>query len=53
MFRAAPLTALVLGLAVLAGCGADGPPEPPTKAATAPGLTLTGEARIGLVKGED
>lgn len=29
----------------LAACGADGPPETPTK----PGITLSGEAQIGVV----
>ncbi len=29
----------------LAACGADGPPEPPTKS----GITLSGDARIGTV----
>jgi hypothetical protein len=34
--------------AVLAGCGADAPPQPP---AAEPGITLSGQARIGIVGG--
>ena len=29
----------------LAACGADGPPQPPAK----PGITVTGDAQIGIV----
>jgi len=43
--------ALFLSLTLLAACGANGPPVPPSKADTTPGLTVSGEARIGLVKG--
>lgn len=35
-------------LALMAACGIDGPPQPPT---AAPGVTLSGETTIG-VKGE-
>lgn len=42
--------ACLLMLTVLAACGADGPPVPPTKADTAPGLKISGEARLGVVK---
>jgi len=38
---------LVLILALLSACGADGAPEKPD--AVKPGITLTGEARIGIV----
>jgi len=49
-----PRLALALSFLLLAACGADGPPVPPTKATTAPtSLHLSGEARIGLVKGLD
>ncbi|GGM01275.1 hypothetical protein GCM10011534_23900 [Pseudooceanicola nanhaiensis] len=46
-----PLSALVL-LSLLAACGADGEPVPPTRAGTAPanGITISGDARIGVVK---
>lgn len=38
----APLAAAML----LAACGIDGPPQPPRP--TAPGITITGEAQIGI-----
>ena len=38
------LTALLCCLA-LAACGADGEPQPPIK----PGITLSGEAQVGVV----
>ena len=38
---------LVLILALLSACGADGAPEKPD--AVKPGITLAGEARIGIV----
>ena len=41
---------LPLSLTLLAACGADGPPQPPAQAAPKPGLTISGEARIGIVK---
>ena len=34
-------------LATLAACGVDGPPEPPTARAT-PGVSISGEARMGV-----
>lgn len=37
--------ALFLSATLLAACGADGPPQPP---AAEPGITVTGEARIGV-----
>lgn len=36
---------LLLAALAVAACGADGAPEPPTK----PGITVTGEAEIGVV----
>jgi hypothetical protein len=36
---------LIACLLVLAACGADGDPQPPT----ASGLTISGDARIGIV----
>lgn len=46
-----PLAAL-LTLALLAGCGAEGEPNAPTRAKAAPasGITISGEARVGVVK---
>lgn len=41
------LAASLTLFALLAACGADGPPLPPSKANT-PGITLSGEARIGV-----
>lgn len=35
---------LVIACLILAGCGADGPPERPAK----PGITVEGEARVGV-----
>jgi predicted small lipoprotein YifL len=35
-------------LAILAGCGADGPPQRPSDA-PANGIAVTGEARMGVV----
>jgi predicted small lipoprotein YifL len=45
-------TGLLAVLAVLAACGADGPPSAPAAASDAapqPGITLTGEAQLGVV----
>jgi hypothetical protein len=39
--------AAVLIALLLAACGADGPPTPPAKAVQ--GLTVSGEARLGVV----
>lgn len=36
---------LLLACLVLTACGADGPPEPPTRT----GLSVSGEAQIGVV----
>ena len=41
------LTALLVGsMLLLAGCGADGPPRAPSPE---PGVSIQGEARIGVV----
>ncbi|WP_431298092.1 hypothetical protein [Tabrizicola sp. BL-A-41-H6] len=41
---------LIAALLALAACGADGPPEKPTRSTTpAPGVQITGEARVGVV----
>ncbi|MGR3453291.1 argininosuccinate lyase [Pseudooceanicola sp.] len=39
-------------LALLSACGADGEPVPPTRAKAAPssGVSISGEARVGVVK---
>jgi predicted small lipoprotein YifL len=43
--------AAALALALLAACGADGPPIAPAKAAAAPtGLAISGEASFGLAR---
>lgn len=39
----------LLAFVLLAACGADGPPEPPASKARVDGVTLSGEARAGLV----
>jgi hypothetical protein len=36
---------ILLACLVLAACGADGPPEPPSKS----GITVTGEVAVGVV----
>ncbi len=36
---------ILLACLALAACGADGAPEPPTK----PGITISGEAQVGVV----
>lgn len=36
---------LLLAAVALAACGADGPPEPPSKS----GVTISGEAQVGMV----
>ncbi|MCZ8334497.1 MAG: hypothetical protein O9328_09565 [Rhodobacteraceae bacterium] len=41
-------------LALLAACGADGPPVPPSQAAAqaqASGVSISGQAQIGIVGG--
>jgi hypothetical protein len=36
---------LLIAVLTLAACGADGPPEPPSKS----GLSLSGEVQVGVV----
>ncbi len=38
-----------LSLTLLAACGADGPPVAPAQTAAKPGLSISGEAEIGVV----
>lgn len=42
------LSASLLVLVLMAACGADGPPEPPTRAVQQDGIRMSGEARIGI-----
>lgn len=45
---------LILAAALLAACGADGPPLRPDAAAASapgPGVSVTGEASLGVVSG--
>ena len=48
----ARIMATLIGLGLLASCGADGRPVPPSKAPrdaeVAPGLTISGTAEIGI-----
>jgi predicted small lipoprotein YifL len=39
----------LLSLVLLAACGADGPPKPPESAAPTSGVTISGDARVGVV----
>lgn len=41
----------LLVLTALAGCGADGAPIPPASGAPQTGVTVGGDARIGVVGG--
>ncbi len=44
------IAALAALLALMAGCGVDGPPTRPEPApAPAPGIDISGEGRIGVV----
>lgn len=45
LIKIAPLGLLL----ALAACGADGAPEAPSQAASQPGLSISGDARIGVV----
>ncbi|WP_198590181.1 lipoprotein [Paracoccus zhejiangensis] len=38
----------LIALAALAACGVDGPPERPVEPKPQPGVTVSGEARIGM-----
>ena len=40
---------MLLTLLALTACGVDGAPQPPAGAAPPPGVSVTGEARIGVV----
>lgn len=40
---------LITTLLGLASCGVDGAPTAPVKSQTAPGVSITGEARMGVV----
>ncbi len=40
---------MLLGLLTLAACGAAGAPSAPEPMAAKPGLTVTGEAQVGVV----
>lgn len=42
---AAPLIVLL----ILAGCGIDGPPSKPSSSTSSSGVTISGEASIGVV----
>lgn len=39
----------LIALAALTACGVDGPPERPVDDNPQPGITVSGEARIGMV----
>ncbi len=39
---------LLLSLVLLAACGADGDPLPPSQSATQPGLAIDGQVKIGV-----
>ncbi|MDF3607663.1 hypothetical protein PE067_16870 [Paracoccus sp. DMF-8] len=39
----------VIAVLALAACGVDGPPVAPGAAAPEPGVSISGEARIGVV----
>lgn len=49
--RTAMRLLLLLPFAVLAACGADGPPVAPSQAVTQPGISLGGMAKVGIVGG--
>lgn len=40
---------LLVAATMLAACGVDGPPQPPAQTAPATGVTVSGEARAGIV----
>ncbi len=41
---------MLLAVLAVAGCGVDGPPKPP-QAGAAPGISLSGQARVGITSG--
>ena len=41
-------TLLLMAVAALAACGVDGPPERPVEPKPQPGVTVSGEAQIGM-----
>lgn len=41
---------MLFAILALSACGVDGPPERPSS--TTPGVTISGEARIGVVSGQ-
>lgn len=42
----------LIALVLLAACGADGDPQPPASKARTDGITISGEARAGVVFNE-
>ena len=40
---------IVMVCLTLAGCGADGPPKPPSASPAQPGMIISGDAQIGVV----
>lgn len=40
--------AFLTALLALAACGIDGPPQPPQQQQAKPGLSVSGEARMGV-----
>ena len=44
------LLMMTVALGLLAACGADGPPETPSRDAPVQGLSVSGDARIGVVR---
>jgi hypothetical protein len=39
---------MIAGLLILASCGVDGEPTPPSKAQSTPGVSVSGEVGIGV-----
>lgn len=42
----------LIAFVFLAACGADGAPQPPASKARTDGITISGEARVGVVFNE-